>query len=253
MGFGNVSARFKQHAGDEDTNKKSKQEQKPVDLPELYALRAKMLGVLVRDARVASGYTVEDVAAELGVAAETVVEWEFGRYSPSLPELELLAYFLKIPISHFWGTETLVQQQSRRTVDGREFMTLRTHMIGAMVRARRESEGIALIDLAAQVGVPAETLYAYELGQLAVPMAVLVSLASFLRVNLEYFLVDSGRVGEYFGVQEGAKVLSGMSPDVRAFVSTPKNEAYIRVAMTLANLPTEDLRKLAEGLLDITL
>lgn len=253
MSFGDAAARFKKISADDATHPQVAIEQEPVDLNEVYALRARMLGVLIRDVRAASGYSIEEIAAQVAVDPQTLVEWEFGHQAPSLPQLELLAYFLKVPISHFWGTETLAQQQSRRTVDSYEYLVLRTHMVGAMVRAKREAEHLTLEMLASQIGVAVETLQAFEMGQIAVPMTILVSLASILRVNLDHFLVDGGRVGEFFDLQEAVKVLASMSPDVREFVSVPKHEAYIRLAMTLANLPTDDLRKLAEGLLDITL
>jgi transcriptional regulator with XRE-family HTH domain len=246
---GDAAARLKK-LSTESEKKKAKADARPVDLNELYALRARMLGVLLRDARTASGYAVEDVAAHLGVSPETVVEWEFGRQSPSLPQLELLAYFVQLPISHFWGSETLMVQHSRRAVDAREYAVLRTHMIGALVRARRETERLSLETLAGQVGITPELMQAYEMGQQPIPMTVLVSLASMLRVNLDYFLVDTGRVGEFFDLQEALKTLAAMPPAMREFVATPTNQAYLQLAMLLAQVPTENLRKFAESLLN---
>jgi hypothetical protein len=44
-----------------------------------------------------------------------------------------------------------------------------------------------------------------------------------------------------------------MNPDVRAFVANPSNHAYIELAMKFADLGTEKLRNIAEGILEITL
>jgi transcriptional regulator with XRE-family HTH domain len=251
MSFDDAAAKLKKLSAKKEQEKAA--EQKPVDLHELYTLRARMLGVLIRDARVAAGYRVEDLAAEISVAPETVIDWEFGRSVPSLPQLELAAYILQVPVSHFWGTETLEQQHTQRTIDGYEYVMLRDHMIGAIIRSTREANGSSLEAVADQIGVEPSLLEAYELGNQPVPMTILVSLSSALSVNLDYFLERNGRVGEFFEVQKSMKIFEMMSDDVREFVSSPANQAYIKVAMSLSTMPTDDLRKFAEGLLDITL
>ncbi|MCB9436553.1 MAG: helix-turn-helix domain-containing protein [Anaerolineales bacterium] len=250
MSFSDAAARMKKiNAAKEEAEAQAKQ----VDLEELYALRARMLGVLVRDARVASGYAVEDIADTLNVAAETVVNWEFGREAPSLPQLELLAYFLQIPVSHFWGSETLLEQQTRRSIDGDEYQAVRNHMIGIMLRTQREALQWTVEQVAEAAGLDSEIVALYEQGQASVPMTVITALASVLKVNLSYFLEDTGRIATFFEVREALKAFEEMPEDIREFVSKPSNQAYIRVAMSLAHMPTEALRALAEGLLDITL
>lgn len=252
MSFDDAAAKLKKLSAKKE-QENAAQQQKPVDLNELYTLRSKMLGVLLRDARVAYGYTVENLAAEIGVAPEIVIDWEFGRSVPSLPQLELAAYILQVPVSHFWGTETIQQQQTQRTIDGYEYVMLRDHMIGAIIRSTREANGDSLETVAERIGIDTELLQAYELGNQPIPMTILVSLSSALSVNLDYFLERNGRIGEFFEVQKSMKVFEMMSEEVREFVSSPANQAYIKVAMSLSTMPTEDLRKFAEGLLDITL
>jgi transcriptional regulator with XRE-family HTH domain len=251
MSFGDVASKFKKHASAQEQAKST--EPRVVDFNELYALRARMLGVLIRDARLAAGYTIEEVGAYLSLPAEIILDWEFGRGSPSLPETELLAYFLQVPVSHFWGTDTFAKQQAQRTIDGQEYSVLRDHMIGALIRAGRETKGLTQDALAQQLGVGVELLQAYELGRMPAPMPVLVSLASALQVNLNYFLEGGSRVGEFLETREALKTFAEMPDEMREFIATPANHAYIKLAMILAGMPTESLRSLAEGLLDITL
>lgn len=250
MSFSDIGARFKKHAEEQEA---AQPQPEPIDMEELYALRGRMLGVMIRDARVTSGYSVEDVAAQLELEAEAVVEWEFGRRTPSLPQLELLAYFLQVPISHFWGTETLMLQRSQRVIDSQEYQTLRNHMIGTLLQSRREELGLTRETVAERLEIDPDLIQTFELGQAAVPMLLLVPLASVLNVNLNYFMEGAGRIGEFFQVQELSKELARMPEDIRQFVTTPANEAYIRVAMALSRMPTDALRQFAEGLLEITL
>ena len=62
--------------------------------PILKIIRAKKLGVLIRDAREKSGKSMEECAKAMGLSADELKAVEFGERSPSLPELEILAYYL---------------------------------------------------------------------------------------------------------------------------------------------------------------
>jgi transcriptional regulator with XRE-family HTH domain len=248
MSFDDVASRFKKLKQDED-----QQPQEPVDIEELYAIRAHMLGVLIRDARLASGFSVDELAGAIGVTPQHIESWEYGSSVPSLPQIELLAYTLQVPISHFWGTETYAKRRAERTVDNQEYTIVRDRMIGLMIRNARENAGKDISTLADDIGIHPDDVQNYEAGQVPVPMTVLVSLSSVLGVSMSHFLDDHGRVGEFLEILQVSELFSEMPEDIRAFLSVPANQAYIRVAMALADIPTQNLRALAEGLIDITL
>ncbi len=249
MSFSDAAAKFKKHAAEQEAEQPSSIE---VDPQEVETLRAHMLGVLIRDAREASGYSIEELAATMSLDANLIMNWEYGRIAPSLPQLEVLAYLLQVPISHFWGNETLLHQKIQRQIDRQEYEKLRDHMIGLLVRQQREEQNMTQETLAQQLNISVTQLAAYEMGDSAIPMTLLVPLSSALHVNLDYFLPDSGRIGQFITMHQLIKVIEALPPDVREFVSVPANQAYIRVAMNLADIPTDSLRTLAEGLLDIT-
>ena len=71
-------------------------------------LRTKKLGVLkFRDARLASRRDVDECAKAIGVTKGIFRAYEEGRRAPSLPEIETLVYYLKLPIHHFWGQSSI--------------------------------------------------------------------------------------------------------------------------------------------------
>ncbi|MBZ0320144.1 MAG: helix-turn-helix domain-containing protein [Anaerolineae bacterium] len=251
MSFSDVAAKLKKSGALE--KEKATLEQKPLDLEELYTLRARMMGVLIRDARLAMGYTIEEIANHLNLPDETILAWEFGQAVPSLPQLELVAFLLQVPVSHFWGSDTFMQQYGSRQIDSHEYSILRDRMIGALIRAGRQAKNISTADLATKLGINAEFLEAYEYGTLPVPMTLLVSIASALEVNVNYFLESSSRVGEFLEIREALKTIEEMPEDIRAFLSSHTNQPYIRLAMIFAKLPADSLRALAESMLDITL
>ena len=141
-------------------------------------LRSKILGTLIRDARMENDLSTQACADMLGISIERFEAYELGELSPSLPELECLAYKLDIPLQHFW------ERQSFGSFDGHEdlqdikkLIALRQRMIGAMLRKSRLEAGVSLESLAEYLGVDTSELTAYEFGETAVPLPKLEALS----------------------------------------------------------------------------
>jgi transcriptional regulator with XRE-family HTH domain len=241
MSFSDIAARMREHAAEHA------EEEKPTDFEEIYKLRARILGVLIRDARFAANMTVEDCAAKLGVDPATFEQWELGLAMPSLPQIEVLAYTLGMPISHFWGSEMLEEQGERQPIDPHEYVNLRNRLIGALLRAAREQANLTQEQLAEAAGVPTANVAAYELGQRPIPTPVLSSLASACSVNLSYFLENGNKVGTFLLLQEDMQAFSNLPEEVRHFVASPTNLPYIELTMKIARMGTTELRSVAEA------
>lgn len=248
--FKDISARFKKTQEDKQV------EEAPRDveaaLLESFMVRAKMVGVLLRDARLSANRTVEEVAAQLGVAPQQIEAWEYGDAVPTLPELEVVAHYLNVPVSHFWGTTTLTESQKARQKVQAEFITLRNRMIGALLLQAREEAGMSPQDLAAATGIPAETIRAYEFGEQAMPMHELTVLANGVRKNIGYFLEDTSSIGEWLAMQEDWRRFVDMPPEIREFVSNPLHVGFIEIAIMLSKMPVDRLRNVGASILDIT-
>ena len=251
MSFSDVASRMRRKS--DDRSGKEQQQDAPRDFNELYLLRARILGVLVRDARQATDLSIAQCAKLIDVPAERLERWELGKEMPSMPQLELLAYVLDLPISHFWGTETVLRGEARADLPAKDYVELRTRLIGALLRQARQTANLEPETVAAQAGISTARLGAYELGQQPIPLPVLVSLASACRVNLGYFLENGNRVGEFLLLQEDMKQFSLLPEEVRHFVTAPVNMPYIELAMKIARLGSDELRGIATSILDITL
>jgi transcriptional regulator with XRE-family HTH domain len=218
------------------------------------ALRGKIIGVLLRDARIDAGKAPKDCGTVLGISASAYAAFELGKKSLSLPELELLAYYLDIPLTHFWGDEILTEAPERATdVNTEALIKLRHRIIGLQIRQARVSNGIAIKELAAAVGVTPHRIKAYELGAQPVPVPELETLAWVLGMKIDNFFERQGPVGEWDASRRAYEKFKELPQDVQEFVMNPINEAYVRVAIRLAEMPAGRLKDMAELLLDITL
>jgi len=216
-------------------------------------IRSKKLGVLIRDARLASRKTLEECADAIGSTKSIFKAYEEGRRSPSLPELELLVYTLKLPLHHFWSNEAISDDASPTApLDLPRLRLVRQRMIGAMLRQKRENANKSVRALSQETGVKPSQIKAYELGEKPIPMPDLEILLQALESRVEDLFDQNGPVGQWMIEQKAMRDFLKLSPELRAFVSQPVNSPYIELAVKLSAMSTERLRSVAENLLDIT-
>lgn len=248
MDFKDISSRMRQAKDKQQPN----QPEREFDPAESFRLRSKMLGVLIRDARLSAARTPDDCARLLKVPATTIEAWEYGDAVPSLPQLELLAYYLDVPISHFWGQETLGEEREKPDAQ-QEYMQLRDRMIGALLRQAREERGLSLEDVATQSFISVEKLEQYEQGVVPIPMHELPVIANQVNKNVDYFLETTSYIGELLRIREEWKQFTDLDEEIREFAANPLNVGFIKIAITFSKMPVAELRKAAEGMLEIAM
>jgi transcriptional regulator with XRE-family HTH domain len=216
-------------------------------------IRTKKLGVLLRDARLASRKTLQECAEAVGVTKGIFKSYEEGRRSPSLPELEVLVFFLKLPINHFWGNEAISDDQPvTAPLDLPRLLLVRQRMIGALLRQVREKANKSVRELSQETGIPSSRLKAFELGERPIPVPDLEVLLGALNSRVDELFDQSGPVGQWMSDQKAIHDFLKLPTDLRAFASQPVNIPYLELARKLSSMSTDRLRSVAEGLLDIT-
>lgn len=217
-------------------------------------IRSKKLGVLIRGARQSSGKSIEECASAINVSGETFAGYEKGESSPSLPELETLAFYLQVPWEHFWGREALYERtQSSGDMEFHRLLQLRQRMVGALIRKARIEADLTLAQLAEQVGLTQAQLDDYELGQQPIPVPELEQIANVLQRPIKDFQDNRGPVGSWIRQQMALKNFSELSPDLQEFISRPVNRPYLELAQRMSEMSVDKLRAVAEVLLEITL
>ena len=217
-------------------------------------LKAKKLGVLIRNARQVACKEQDECAEAIGSTVEKFVAYELGQQAPSLPELELLAYYLKVPVDHFLSDDGLLEEQEATSnVDLQRLLSLRQKIIGVVLRKRRLEKGLSLEDVAEKTGVELSQLQAYEFGLDPIPVPELTNLALELDWHLRGFQDTTGPVGTWIVQQRYLKSFTELEVELQEFVSKPVNRPYLEVAQRLSEMSADKLRIIAETLLEITL
>src|SRR5689334_10851724 len=138
------------------------------NVEELFQIKNRILGVLIQEARQASGQTQADCADLLGVPIDTYIGYETGTLSPSLPQLELLSFAFNLPIKHFWGADTLASKRRHDEIKERvpELVMLRQKMIGLKVFELREKAGMTREQVSEKTAMSPDKIEQIELGRI---------------------------------------------------------------------------------------
>lgn len=218
------------------------------------SIRAKKLGVLIRDARVAAGKSKKECAQMIHVSPSTFGAYERGTKSPSLPELEVLAYFFNVPLTHFWGKDARSGDiHPAKKLDLERLFTLRQRIIGALLRQAREEAGLSLKKLSEDTNISSRRIRGFELGERPIAFPELEVIIRALGRPLEDFLDDQSPVGGWMLEQRAIQEFLKLPPDIQAFVCMPINRPYLDIAVRMSEMSADRLRSVAETLLDITL
>lgn len=216
-------------------------------------VRSKMIGVLLRAARLKAGKTVKECAKWLGCSSHIMSQYEHGRRAISLPELEVLAKVFHVPADHLWDEGVATPEQPEPGPDRDRLMELRHKEIGVLLRQARTKAGKTQRQCADVLGVSPDTISKYEFGDKPVPITQLEMIASYLETPLTSFLneevVASSASGERPELATPQQAWAGLPAEIKEFIRSPGSLPYLQVALRLYELPQESLRQLAEAML----
>ena len=216
-------------------------------------VRTRKLGLLIYDARLSRSRKVELCAKAMGLPVAEYQHIEAGESAPTLPQLEALAFYLDVPLEHFWGNQTMSTLTPQDPVEQpAQLKDLRQRIIGTRLRMSRTTHNLSMSELALKTNIPIEKIQKYEMGQEAIPIPDLELLAGVLDIRNDDLFDQRGMIGKWRSDKAAVRTILDLPPEVRSFVSQPVNLPYLELAMRLSDLSVDKLRGVAEGLLEIT-
>jgi len=175
---------------------------------------------------------------------------EKGELPLNLPQLEVLALVLDLPMAYFWSGKQLPED---RAVDYAQYIFLRQRIIGVILQQARVDAGWSIQRLADESELTTEQIEAFEQGEEPIPYLLLESLAELLDASLNDFTVEhSGPLGRHEQALSRRENFDALPEEVQTFVADPGNLIYLQTAMRLSEMDVDRLRGIAEGILDIT-
>ncbi|MFK7805236.1 MAG: helix-turn-helix domain-containing protein [Anaerolineae bacterium] len=215
-------------------------------------IRAKILGVLVRDARIHAGRSIEESSQVLGVSTELFEKIESGIENPDMPFLESLSMYLNVPFERFWGDQTL---GGFPVDDYGDLIAQRRSSLAEQVKTLRESAGKSVAEVAKAAEFEESQLSGMEDGSVPISVFEAEKIANALSLSM-WELQDKDSEGPLFNHEELQKLMKqirNMPEDMRAFIVQPVNQPYLSMAMKLSKMEVNRMRDFAADILEITL
>lgn len=212
-----------------------------------------IVGGQVRQARIYAQKSVQQCAQAIDRNPEFIVRVEDGQEGLTLPQVEVLAHFLQVPLAYLLGEGELPEDKAQEPPSYVAIMTVRRKIIGLILRKARQESGRALEEIAEIVGYAPEHMAQVELGERELTLAELMTVIEALGVSFERLIIrESMPVAYTEGDTRDSEQLAHLSPGIQDFVLRPINMPYLQIAMNLSQMPSETLHQIASGLLEIT-
>jgi transcriptional regulator with XRE-family HTH domain len=220
--------------------------------PQAESLRAKILGAMLREVRMTAGRTLRETADSIGVTPGALTAYEDGRKGISLPELELLAFYLNAPLRQFWS-DSPSRRKMRLDANPSALIALRQRLVAAQMRLHREASGLTVRQVAEQAGLTTARMRSFEEGDRPIPLPELEAILAVVGHSVDEYLDREGPVAEWDTLQQALGIILSLPSDLREFLASSNSVPYLRMAQRLSTMPVDQLRNVAELLLDITL
>jgi len=215
---------------------------------------SKKTGVLLKTARTQKGESKKTCGEIIGTTSRMISKYEAGEKSPSLPELEVLAFYLDVPLERFWedmAPDDQNKMDSLTNLDQR--IEIRNLKIGASMRKFRQESKLSMKEVSEKIGLTTYRLKSYEQGKFPVPVAELNAILRLYDRELGDLTVDSGPIADWAHSKQAGSEFTELPKDLQDFVLKPINRPYLEIAVKLSKMSVDKMRDVAEGLLDITL
>lgn len=233
---------------------------------EALRLRAKILGLRIRQSRIAAGRSLDDCAKQLRLPQALITSWEFGKALPSRPQMQLLADYLGLSVSSFSqdgeqaappadsglsaGADIALeshrqpeQKVKHKQDEQAQIVLLRQRLLGGLIRAARRKQAISAEELSGLSGIESSQLQAYEYGEQVMPMQHLQALAKALELDLADLISSAAQPA----LNAGEKNV-GKSMDKNMMNAEQKTRGIMQLAEALSALPSEELQRIADAL-----
>jgi transcriptional regulator with XRE-family HTH domain len=225
-----------------------------MDASQEIAIRNRIVGILVKRARLDAGKSQRECAEFLGCSPSMFSNYERGRRSMSLPQLEALAYLFDVPVENLLDdSRTSSENEPEAAMPVEQIMLLRRKMLAVQFRQCRRTSGLSQRKMGQLLGCSASTVSQYERGKRDIPLAQLeLAAAESGQVLAEFLDEQAMPLSQSEQDRQALARLAELAPEVREFVLNPTNALYFRIAMLLSAMKADSLRQIAETILDIT-
>lgn len=131
-----------------------------------------IFSIRLKELRISKGFTQSELGKKVGVSQNTFTNWENGSREPNFKTLRKLANVLETTIDYLLGEEEMTVQL----------------VFASRLKVLRVSNGYSQTQIAQSLGTVQGVVSKYECGIREPDLKMLVKIADFYNVSLDYLL-----------------------------------------------------------------
>ena len=202
-------------------------------------------------AREISGKSIKECSMLLGIPTSRLKNFENGKISPSLPELESLSFLYRIPVSVIClnnGVSNYIQTPESDQV--KRLLDIRQQIIATKILIARESADVSLSTLSKVTSIPTSRIKRYEKGTSPIPIDELISILEALKQDPQGYFDHKSPVGDWQNLQSRISAMKTLPEDIKEFCLNPQNIKFLKIALTISKIGLENLHEFSTAMSD---
>lgn len=206
----------------------------------------------IKHIRLLKQRSINDCAIFLNISEEQYLKFEEGITPLTLPDIELLAIYFRIPLQTFFNNEP-IKDYSIFLLSNEihpKFIKLRHKMIHAKYAIAKEKRGLTIDDIHQATQIPMEVLHAYDKGDSSIPFDHLLLMSDALATPLEEFFNQESALSEDIDNYYHQRNWRPEYPKEEIKADELEEDPYMHLISALKRIPHEEQAHIAKIIID---
>ena len=202
----------------------------------------------LRKAREFRGISLKACASLIGIPANRLLNYEKGKYFPSLPEAEALSFIYGLPLEALFEPQEYPEFFKLPNASQlNQLLQIRQQIITTKLKIAIEKSGKSLKDISKISNIPQSRIKRYLDGKTAIPVDDLENLSQCLDSGIDNYSDFESPIGIWQALQRKKLSYSRLPENVRKFFEDQENWSYMEIIQKLRGFSPENLDAISES------
>ncbi len=207
------------------------------------------IGEGLKKAREFRGLSLKDCSSLLGIPTNKLLNYEKGKYVPSLPELEALSYIYSVPLMALFFPEKYPDLfKIPNSEQLMQLLKIRQNITATTLQLAFDKTGKTLKEISKLSGLALPKLKRYLSAESEIPINDLQKLANALNLELNSLLDNESPIGQWQELQRRKIAYAELPENARDFLNKKENWPYIEVIEKMKEVDPEKLESIADSI-----
>jgi transcriptional regulator with XRE-family HTH domain len=206
----------------------------------------------LQKARNFRGISLKDCSALLGIPTNKLLNYEKGKFIPSLTELEALSYIYGIPLDALFFPEDFQDLYKIPNSDQlKQLLQIRQHIISTTLQIAHAKAGKTLKEISKETGLKLSKIRHYFSDGNDIPIDDLQKIIKVLDINLDTLLDSESPIGLWQEFQKMKYSYTQLPENAREFMEKKENWDFMNLIEKIKGMDPDKLSSLSESVKEL--